>query len=266
MINMRILRKFLGELEPDIKCICVDPFSSEDYINAMEDIITRTKIGKTWTRNPMESKLIPKIPKDKRRERPVLNCHKCGSTSHLANTCNKKTKINEAQVIEEARHTEEKEESAQDSAVYEEKPVEDYSIDNIKFFFEVTEVHTHLPKYSEDCYNLINIQDDRMHQTKPARGKGYTSGASCITSIMINYFEAQVSLDTGAFCTCIGKDYFQVIFPEWKNHLLPIKGVQFSSASNNLYPLGIFDTNIVFPHPAGSMRINTEIVVMDNST
>ncbi|MBW0553174.1 hypothetical protein O181_092889, partial [Austropuccinia psidii MF-1] len=51
-----------------------------------------------------------------------------------------------------------------------------------------------------------------------------------------------------------------------ENHLLPIEGLQFSSGSNNMYPLGIWDTNIVFPHPAGSIRVNTEIVVMDNCT
>ncbi|MBW0504510.1 hypothetical protein O181_044225 [Austropuccinia psidii MF-1] len=33
-----------------------------------------------------------------------------------------------------------------------------------------------------------------------------------------------------------------------------------------MYPLGILDTNIVFPHPAGSIRMKTEIVVMDNFT
>ncbi|MBW0560042.1 hypothetical protein O181_099757 [Austropuccinia psidii MF-1] len=31
-----------------------------------------------------------------------------------------------------------------------------------------------------------------------------------------------------------------------------------------MYPFGILDTNIVFPHPAGSRIMKTEIVVMDN--
>ncbi|MBW0552314.1 hypothetical protein O181_092029, partial [Austropuccinia psidii MF-1] len=182
------------------------------------------------------------------------------------NKFTKKTKVNEVQVIEEVQCTEEKEESDIDSEVSEDTPVEDSTIESITAFFEVTEVHTHLPKYSEDCHNLINIQDARMYKTKPARGKGYTSGASCITSILINDIEAKVNLDTGAFFTCMHKDYVQAILPEWKNHLLPIEGVQFSSASNNIYPLGILDTNIEFPHPAGSIRMKTEIVVMENCT
>ncbi|MBW0535643.1 hypothetical protein O181_075358 [Austropuccinia psidii MF-1] len=118
MINMKILRKCGGELEHAIKCICVEPCSTEDYINAMEDIITRTRIGKPWVRVPMESKMVSKTSREyKRPERPVLKCHKCGDTSNLANTCTKKTKINEAQVIEEVQFTEEKEESDLDPAV-----------------------------------------------------------------------------------------------------------------------------------------------------
>ncbi|MBW0514578.1 hypothetical protein O181_054293 [Austropuccinia psidii MF-1] len=116
MINMKILRKCGGELEHAIKSRCVEPCSTEDYINAMEDIITRTRIGKTWTKIPMESKIISKVPREDRRpETTVFKCHKCGRTSHLANTCTKKTEINEVKVIQEVQCTEEKEESDLDS-------------------------------------------------------------------------------------------------------------------------------------------------------
>ncbi|MBW0534435.1 hypothetical protein O181_074150 [Austropuccinia psidii MF-1] len=96
MIIMKILRKCGGELEHAIKCRCVEPCSTEDYINAMEDIITRTRIGKTGTRVPIKSKMVSKTSReDKRPKRRVLKCHKCGSTSHLPKNCTKKTKINE---------------------------------------------------------------------------------------------------------------------------------------------------------------------------
>ncbi|MBW0515311.1 hypothetical protein O181_055026 [Austropuccinia psidii MF-1] len=55
--------------------------------------------------------------------------------------------------------TEEKEESDLDSAVFEDTPVEDLPIEIFTDFFEVTEVHTHLPQYNEDWHNVINIQD-----------------------------------------------------------------------------------------------------------
>ncbi|MBW0507363.1 hypothetical protein O181_047078 [Austropuccinia psidii MF-1] len=215
----------------------------------------------------MESKIVPNTSRvDRRPEKQVLKCHKCGRTSNLPNTCTKKTKINEAQVIAEIQCTEEKEESEQDSAVSDDTPAEDYPIENITAFFEVTEVHTHFSQYSKECYNLITIQEARMCKTKPARGRGYTAGASFIKSILINDVEAKVNLDTGAFCTCVRKYYLQFILPEWKNNLLPIQGVKFISSSNNIYPLGILDNKIIFQHPAGGVRMITEIVVMDNFT
>ncbi|MBW0520798.1 hypothetical protein O181_060513 [Austropuccinia psidii MF-1] len=91
MINLKILKKFGGELEHYIKCICVEPCSTEDYINSMEYIITRTRIGNTWTQNPLKSRITQRISReDKKPERPVLKCHKCGSTPYLVNTCIKK--------------------------------------------------------------------------------------------------------------------------------------------------------------------------------
>ncbi|MBW0546795.1 hypothetical protein O181_086510 [Austropuccinia psidii MF-1] len=82
------------------------------------------------------AKIISKTSReDKRPERPVLKCHKCGSTSHLANNCTKKTNIDKAQVIEEVQCTEEKEESDLDSAVSEDTPVEDCPFENSTAFF-----------------------------------------------------------------------------------------------------------------------------------
>ncbi|MBW0548388.1 hypothetical protein O181_088103 [Austropuccinia psidii MF-1] len=118
----------------------------------MNDIITRTRTGKTWNRTPMESKIFPNTSKeDRRTERSVLKCHKCGINSHLANTCTKKTKINEVTVGEEVQCAEEKEESEKDSEIYEDTPVEDFPIEKMSASFEVTEVHTCLPQYSGYC-------------------------------------------------------------------------------------------------------------------
>ncbi|MBW0482540.1 hypothetical protein O181_022255 [Austropuccinia psidii MF-1] len=112
----------------------------------MEDIIPRKRDSKTWTRDLLESKMVPKISReDARPERPVLKCYKCGKTSHLANNSTRKSKVNELQVIEEVQCAEEKEESNKDSEISENTPVEDYQIEEITDCFEVTEVYTHLP-------------------------------------------------------------------------------------------------------------------------
>ncbi|MBW0527855.1 hypothetical protein O181_067570 [Austropuccinia psidii MF-1] len=127
MINMKIIRKGGGELENAIKRRCVEACSEEEYINEMEDVITRTRIGKTCTRDPMESQMIPNTFKEEGRpEGPVFKCHKYGRTSHLANTCTKNAKINEVQVIKE------EEESEKDSEISDDTPEEDYPLGQIR--------------------------------------------------------------------------------------------------------------------------------------
>ncbi|MBW0560389.1 hypothetical protein O181_100104 [Austropuccinia psidii MF-1] len=100
MVHERILRKCCGDLEYSIRSRCVDRCSTEDYINSTEDITTRTEIGRNWYKTPIHNKTSGKpIPKpNKPHDKASLKCHKCGRTSHLANTCHKKTRINEIEI------------------------------------------------------------------------------------------------------------------------------------------------------------------------
>ncbi|MBW0515046.1 hypothetical protein O181_054761 [Austropuccinia psidii MF-1] len=114
--------------------------------------------------------------------------------------------------------------------------------------------------------DLIHRQDAKMQKTKPDRGKGYTAGSSCITNIVIKNKQAKIHLDSGSFCTCVEKDYLGMIYTDWQEKLIPIEGIKFSSASQDMHPLGILEAEMIFPHPAGSIRLKVEFVVMNNCT
>ncbi|MBW0552626.1 hypothetical protein O181_092341 [Austropuccinia psidii MF-1] len=114
--------------------------------------------------------------------------------------------------------------------------------------------------------DLIHVQDAKMQKTKPSRAKGYTYGESCITNIVINNREAKLHLDSGAFCTCVGKDYLDRIYTNWKEILIPLEGIKFSSATQDMHPLGICESEMIFSHPAGSIRLKAGFVVMNNCT
>ncbi|MBW0527076.1 hypothetical protein O181_066791 [Austropuccinia psidii MF-1] len=230
----RILRKCGCDLEHAISSRCIEPCSTEDYINAMEDTTTSTKIGRNLYKPPMDNKTSGKpIPKpNKPHDKALLKCHKCGSTSHLANTCPKKTRINGIEIdkVEDTKETNNVSLHESDSEPSEEEVPDELSIKNINVSFEATEVHTHLPQYSEECMDLIHVQDAKMQKTKPAR------------------------------------DYLDRIYNNWKESSMPIEGIKFSSASQDMHPLEIFETEIIFPHPAGSIRLKVEFAVMNNCT
>ncbi|MBW0493540.1 hypothetical protein O181_033255 [Austropuccinia psidii MF-1] len=56
MIHRMILRKCGGDLENAIRSRFIEPRSTEDYIDSMEDIKTRTKIARNWYKPPIYNK------------------------------------------------------------------------------------------------------------------------------------------------------------------------------------------------------------------
>ncbi|MBW0592754.1 hypothetical protein O181_132469 [Austropuccinia psidii MF-1] len=68
MVHMKILNKCGGELEQALRSRCIEPCSTEDYINALEDIVKRTKIGKPLKKLDIKGPNKPFIKKDKPQE------------------------------------------------------------------------------------------------------------------------------------------------------------------------------------------------------
>ncbi|MBW0469485.1 hypothetical protein O181_009200 [Austropuccinia psidii MF-1] len=82
----------------------MEPCSTEVYINALEDIVTRANIGRTSKKLDSKSLNKPFFKKDKPREPFKPNTpstieqrkfHKCGGIGHLTNNFLKKAKIHE---------------------------------------------------------------------------------------------------------------------------------------------------------------------------
>ncbi|MBW0584072.1 hypothetical protein O181_123787 [Austropuccinia psidii MF-1] len=126
------------------------------------------------------------------------------------------------------------------------------------------ESYSHLPQLSNGQLDLSKVQDAQLMKTKPNRGKGYTAGNSCITEVVIDNKPTKLLLDPGAFFSCVGKAFLKTCVPNFEDQLLPIDGIKFNSASNPMKALGIFETNVIFPHINGNLRITVEFVVMEN--
>ncbi|MBW0530129.1 hypothetical protein O181_069844 [Austropuccinia psidii MF-1] len=238
-----------------------------------QEIITKWA-NDSWSPNK------PFIKKDKPREtlksiesknNQQRKCHKCGGIGHLANNCLKKTKINE--IVETEHHNDKEEEydyekEAEESETSESDEINiiKTQINNIYLIYEVLDVSSNLPQLGTSDTSLTNIQDAKLYRAKPVKGMGYTAEKSSISIIMVGNKEEKVSLDTGAYCTCVGKSYLKTILPDWEENLIPIQGVKFSSASETMKPFGIIDLTLIFPHPSQCIRLKVEFLVMDNCT
>ncbi|MBW0563379.1 hypothetical protein O181_103094 [Austropuccinia psidii MF-1] len=128
------------------------------------------------------------------------------------------------------------------------------------------ESYSHLPQLSNGQLDLSKVQDAQLMKTKPNRGKGYTAGNSCITEVVIDNKPTKLLLDPGAFCSCVGKSFLKTCVPNFEDQLLPIDGIKFNSASNPMKALGIFETNVIFPHINGNLRVTVEFICITTKT
>ncbi|MBW0567087.1 hypothetical protein O181_106802 [Austropuccinia psidii MF-1] len=55
IVHMKIPKKCGVELEHALRSRCIEPCSTEEYSNALQDIVTRTKIGRTWKKLDINS-------------------------------------------------------------------------------------------------------------------------------------------------------------------------------------------------------------------
>ncbi|MBW0559507.1 hypothetical protein O181_099222 [Austropuccinia psidii MF-1] len=151
-------------------------------------------------------------------------CHKCGVIGYLANNCLKKAKIDE--IVERKDHNDKEEESDSEKETEESETSEsdeiniiNAQINNIYRIYEVLDVNSNLPQVGTSDTNLTNVQDAKLYKTKPAKGMEYTARKSSISIVMVDNQEAKVNLDTGVYCTCVGKSYLKTIAPDWKKNL-----------------------------------------------
>ncbi|MBW0566893.1 hypothetical protein O181_106608 [Austropuccinia psidii MF-1] len=116
MIHRNILRKCGGDLEHAVKSRNTEQYSAEDIINILEEVTTRIRIGssrvnlKTRSNTPWKDS-VDKNPKENSNDMKyksadiIRKCHIWQSTTHLANKCPRKGKINEID-IEKGPHVE----------------------------------------------------------------------------------------------------------------------------------------------------------------
>ncbi|MBW0510634.1 hypothetical protein O181_050349 [Austropuccinia psidii MF-1] len=112
MIHRKILRQCGGDLMNAVKIRTTEKSSAEDIINILEEVTTRTTIGSSRLNLKTRLNTPSKDSVDKNSKQNSNNfkykwadiikkCHICQSTTHLANTCPKRGKINETDIEKE---------------------------------------------------------------------------------------------------------------------------------------------------------------------
>ncbi|MBW0520324.1 hypothetical protein O181_060039 [Austropuccinia psidii MF-1] len=155
MIHRKILRQCGGDLEHAVKSRTTEKSSAEDIINILEEVNTRTKIGSGRVNlkarfNTSWKDSVDKNPKENSNNvkyKPadiIRKCHIFQSTTHLANKCPKRGKINDIEIEKEPdveKHNNIEENSDDESSIFSESSKD---MENINATFDIMESYSHL--------------------------------------------------------------------------------------------------------------------------
>ncbi|MBW0588675.1 hypothetical protein O181_128390 [Austropuccinia psidii MF-1] len=157
MFHRKILRQCGGDLEHVVESRTTEQSSAEDMINILEEVTTRTRIGssmvnlKTRLNTPWKHS-VDNNPKENsnnmkyKSEDIIRKCHIFQRTTHLANSCPRKGKINEIDIEKEPDAEEDGdliEENSDDiSSIFCESSAD---IENINATFYIMESYSNFP-------------------------------------------------------------------------------------------------------------------------
>ncbi|MBW0549025.1 hypothetical protein O181_088740 [Austropuccinia psidii MF-1] len=93
----------------------------------------------------------------------------------------------------------------------------------------------------------------------------YIHGTATKVTVCIDNAQHPLIIDSGVHCSIVARIYLDNHFPSWEKQLLPTKAKNFKSASGKMTSIGTIIKEIIILHRKGNIRLNPELVVLDDA-
>ncbi|MBW0510247.1 hypothetical protein O181_049962 [Austropuccinia psidii MF-1] len=93
----------------------------------------------------------------------------------------------------------------------------------------------------------------------------YIHGKATKITVCIDNAQHPLIIDSGAHSSIVARDYVDTHFSNWEKQPLPTKAKNFKSASGKMNSIGTIIKEIIIPHRKGNIRLNPELVVLDDA-
>ncbi|MBW0554461.1 hypothetical protein O181_094176 [Austropuccinia psidii MF-1] len=85
-------------------------------------------------------------------------------------------------------------------------------------------------------------------------------------NLSVNNAPHPLIIESGAHGSTVAREYLDKHFPNWEKQLVPTKTKNFKSASGKMTSIGTIIKEIIIAHRKGNIRINPELLVLEDAT
>ncbi|MBW0497786.1 hypothetical protein O181_037501 [Austropuccinia psidii MF-1] len=93
----------------------------------------------------------------------------------------------------------------------------------------------------------------------------YIHGMPTKINVCIENAQHPMIIDSCAHCSIVVREYLDNHFPNSEKQLLPTRAKSFKRESGKMTSIGTIIKEIIIPHRKGNIRLNPELVVLDDS-
>ncbi|MBW0528759.1 hypothetical protein O181_068474 [Austropuccinia psidii MF-1] len=122
-----------------------------------------------------------------------------------------------------------------------------------------------MPQDTANTNLCKHTQDAQTFLVKPTKGMTYIHGTATKMTFCIDNAQHPLIIDSGAHCSIVARNYLDHHFPNWENQLLPTKAKNFNRASGKMTSIETITKETIIPHRKGKIRLNQELVVLDDA-
>ncbi|MBW0550609.1 hypothetical protein O181_090324 [Austropuccinia psidii MF-1] len=110
-----------------------------------------------------------------------------------------------------------------------------------------------------------HTQDAQTFLVTPTKGMAYIHETATQMTVCIDNAQHPLIIDIGAHCSILGRNYLDNHFPNWEKQLLPTEAKNCKGSSGKMTSIGTIIKEIIIPHREGNIRLNPELVVLNDA-
>ncbi|MBW0529475.1 hypothetical protein O181_069190 [Austropuccinia psidii MF-1] len=116
--------------------------------------------------------------------------------------------------------------------------------------------NNNLCKYTPDAHTFL---------VTPTRGMAYLNVTATNMTVFNDNSQHPFIIDSGAHCSIVAREYLDNHLPDWEKKLFQTKARNSKSTSGKWISIGTIIKEIIIPHRKGNIRLNKELLEIEDS-